>query len=118
MGLKETFRRTKASYWTAFQKGYHDNVERYFGSFGLKVKAVMDKICHFVFVTLIGNIFHFPLKLFDKIFWFFMEIYIKQQAKGILRSLHMPIHQNLIYFTADKTMEVLLRRKSAVNIKA
>lgn len=90
--------------WKNFQNSIDKFIEEKLGSKGLAVKHVLDVICNFIFIKVIGTLVDF---LVFTVLWYFVDLVINQKSKEIIKDVHMPIHENLLYKLCEEFISQL-----------
>jgi hypothetical protein len=91
---KEKFKDYIKTKWDNFHESFDRGVEKHLGKPGLAIKHFFDDILHFIFFDVLGPVFDF---IVFKVIWFFVDMKIAEKSKEIIKDIHMPIHENLLY---------------------
>lgn len=83
--------------WKQFQARFDAFIKRHFGELGMKLKKVIDAVLRTIFFTGLGTLLSLVFYPLYKVGELGVDQYIKWRSKQILRNLHMPIHENLVY---------------------
>lgn len=108
--VKDACKNMIKSKWDAFQAKFDRGIERAFGKPGLAVKRFLDKIFHFIFITLIGSALDF---IVFKCLWFFVDLKIASKSKEIIKDVQMPIHENVVLNFTQTWLDAMKGRKPA-----
>lgn len=99
-----------SSTWSRFQAAFDMLVEKYLGVPGKRVKDVLDRICSFIFFTVIGSIVGF---VWQNSLYLLCQLIIKfwltSVVGGVLESLHMKVHKSAVFNTLDNLIGDLMQ---------
>lgn len=99
--------KTAAKLWLDLHDLVDSKIEDHLGSFALESKEYADIACRFFIFTVAGSVCSAIIKPGANLFWWVVELYLKQQAQNIRATMQMGILEDLYLRIIDDVIENL-----------